>query len=117
MGNLTALEHASAGDGLCSGDGGSILFVSSPGVGVVVYPRVAGELVGARKAFGAAGKLAGVGFFARVSANVSRLVFETVEGLVAQGTLVRARQVGPVVVLVRLCVLQHGAHETDGTDW
>ena len=49
---------------------------------------VASEFVGSREAFGAAGELAGMGLLARVSADVSSLVFEAVEGLIAHGALV-----------------------------
>lgn len=66
--------------------------VASPGVGVVVNARVAGELIGARKLLAAARELAGVRLLARVGADVARLVLQAVEGLVAKGALVGSRQ-------------------------
>lgn len=41
--------------------------------------RVASELVGATEALRAAGELAGMGLFSGMRADVSRLVFQTVE--------------------------------------
>lgn len=107
VGDLGAVEHAGAGDGLGGGDGGSMLLVASPGVGVVVYPRVAGELVRAGEALCAAGELAGVGLLSSVGADVTGLVLKAVEGLVTERAFVGTRQVLPVVLLVRLRVLKH----------
>jgi len=69
-----------------------VLLVALPRVGVVVYPRVAGQLVGARELLAAAGELAGVRLLTRVGADVTSLVLEAVEGLVAQGALVGSRE-------------------------
>lgn len=69
-----------------------LALVTTARVGVVVDSRVAGELVGARELLGAAGELAGVGLLAGVGADVSGLVLEAVEGLVAERALVRARK-------------------------
>lgn len=77
-----------------------MLLVAASRVGVVVDARVSRQLVGSAEAFRAAWELAGVRLLARVSANVSRLVLESVEGLVAQRTLVRSRQVRAMLVLV-----------------
>lgn len=61
-------------------------------VGVVVDSRVTGQLVRTRELLAAARKLASVRLLASVGADVSGLVLEAVEGLVAQRALVRARQ-------------------------
>jgi hypothetical protein len=66
--------------------------VASPGVGVVVNARVAGELIGARKLLAAARELAGMWLLTRVSTDVSRLVLEAVEGLVTKRAFVRTRK-------------------------
>lgn len=52
-----------------------------------------GELVGTAEAFRAAWVLAGVWFLTGVGADVSSLVFEAVEGPLAEGALVGAREV------------------------
>lgn len=59
-----------------------------------MYSRVACELVGAREAFCATGKGTDMRLFARVGPDVTGLVLETMEGLVAERTLVGTRQVG-----------------------
>ena len=71
-----------------------LALVTTTRVGVVVDPRVPGQLVGARKLLGAARELAGMRLLAGVSADMSGLVLEAVEGLVAERALVRARQLG-----------------------
>jgi hypothetical protein len=71
-----------------------------------------GQLVGSREALGAAGELAGVRLLARVRPDVSGLVLETVEGLVAQWALVGSGQV--LAVLTGLTA-DHGRHHTDGS--
>lgn len=73
-----------------------LALVTTARVGVVVDSRVPRQLIGARKLFGAAGELAGVRLLASVSANVSCLVLEAVESLVAERALVWARQLGGV---------------------
>lgn len=88
-----------------------MLLVASPRVGVVVYPGVPGELVGAAEAFRASGESAGVRLLSSVGPDVAGLVLETVEGLLTQRALVRARKVLAGVLLGRLCVLQEGSHE------
>lgn len=79
--------------------------VASLRVGVVVYPRVAGQLVGAGELLAATREGAGVGLLARVSSDVASLVLETVEGLVAHGALVGpgqlGRRLGSLAVAVR----------------
>lgn len=42
---------------------------------VVVYPRMSSQLIRATKAFGTAGERTSVGFLARMSPDVSRLMF------------------------------------------
>ncbi len=71
-----------------------LALVTTTRVGVVVDPRVPGQLVGARELLGAARELAGMRLLAGVSADMSGLVLEAVEGLVAERALVRARQLG-----------------------
>jgi hypothetical protein len=66
--------------------------VASTRVRVVVNSRVTGELVGSGELLAAARELAGVRLLAGVSADMSRLVLKTVEGLVAERALVRARE-------------------------
>jgi hypothetical protein len=66
--------------------------VASPRVGVVVNAGMAGELIGARELLAAAGELAGMRLLASVSADVTSLVLQAVEGLIAERTLVRSRQ-------------------------
>jgi len=108
-------RHVLVGRGHHLGHGGAVLhaildglvhllcLVTPSRVGVVVYPRVAGQLVGAGEAFGAAVELAGVRLLAGMGANVSGLMLETVEGFIAQGTLVGSGQ-----ILSVLAVLAHG---------
>ena len=80
--------------GGCLGGGMSVLTsVASSGVWVAVYPGVPGELVRSAEALGAAGELADVRLLAGVGSDVSRLVLEAMEGLVAQGTFVGTRQI------------------------
>ena len=67
--------------------------VASLRVGVVVYPRVAGQLVGPTEAFRATGELARVRLLTRMCTDVSGLVLQTVESTVTEGALVRARQI------------------------
>jgi hypothetical protein len=69
-----------------------LALVASPGVGVAVYPRVPGQLVGARELLAAARELAGMRLLAGVGADVSSLVLQAVEGLVAERALVGARK-------------------------
>ena len=69
-----------------------LLFGASPRVGVVVYPRVTSQFVGTGELFTAPRKLASVGFLSGVCADVACLMLEAVEGLVAERTLVGARE-------------------------
>lgn len=98
---LSGVEHTSLGGGSGGGGGGGVLLVAAPRVGVVVDARVARQFVGAAEALCAARELAGVRLLARVGADVTGLVLEAVESLVAKGTLVRARQVRTHVLLGR----------------
>jgi hypothetical protein len=81
-----------------SGRGSSDLvgLIVAAGVGVIVYPRVTSEFVRSAEAFTTARELAGMRLLACMSADVSCLVFQAVEGSVAERTLVRARQVLPL---------------------
>jgi hypothetical protein len=98
--------HHSCGD--CCGDG--VLFIAPTRVGIAVYPRVPGELVGSAEAFRAARESTGVGLLARVGPDMTGLVLEAVEGLLAQRALVRPGQVLSLVFLLGLVVLEHGSH-------
>lgn len=68
-------------------------FVTSSRVGVVVNAGVASQFIGTTEAFGAAWELAGMRFLARVRANVTSLMLETMKSPVAKRTLVRTREV------------------------
>lgn len=72
---------------------------------------MAGELVGPRKALGAAGELAGMRLLSGVGSDMSCLMLEAVEGLVAERTLVGAGQILPVLAML---ASNHGGHHTDG---
>lgn len=67
----------------CGLHGCRMLLVTAPRVWVAMNSRMTSQLVGSAEAFGAAWKLACVRFLARVCADVSRLMFQTVEGFVA----------------------------------
>lgn len=69
-----------------------LALVAAPGVGVAVYPRVPGQLIGTRKLLAAARELAGMGLLARVSADVPGLMLQTVEGLFTKRALVGTRK-------------------------
>jgi hypothetical protein len=98
------------GSSSCS-SGSGVLLVAASRVGVVVDARMTSQLVGATEALCAARELAGVRLLASVSADVTGLVLEAVEGLVAQGTLVRTRQVRAHILLASgLRVLVLGRH-------
>lgn len=111
---LRGVEEAGLGGSSGGSGSGSMLLVPSARVGVVVYPRVARQLVGATEALGAARELAGVRLLARVGADVSGLVLEAVEGLVAQRALVGARQVGTMVLVLLLHCVGHGGDSGSG---
>ena len=66
--------------------------VGSARVWVAVNARMPCQLVGATEALRAARKLAGMWFFAGMGANVPRLVLQPMKSLVAERTLVGARQ-------------------------
>lgn len=85
--------------------------VAASRVGVVVYPRVTGQLVAAGEALCAGGKLAGVGLLARVRANVSGLMLESVKGLFAERALVGT---GEILTLFLVGASDHGGHHADG---
>lgn len=94
---VLCLVHDSclSGGSSCSGSGGGggMLLVAASRVGVVVDARVTGQFIRAAEALSASRELAGVRLLAGVSADVTSLVLEAVEGLVAQRALVRTRQV------------------------
>ena len=73
-----------------------------------------GELVRARETFCATGESAGMGLLSRVSADVTGLVLQTVEGLVTEGALVRTGEV-LARLLLGLLLLQEGSHEAHGS--
>lgn len=66
--------------------------VSPTRVGVVVYPRMAGELVRTGELLAATRVLAGVRLLASVRTNMPGLMLETVKSLVTKWALVRTRQ-------------------------
>lgn len=76
------VKHASLSGGSGSGSSGDVLFVPTSRVWVVVYSRVAGKFVRSTEALGTSRELASVGFFASMCSDVTRLVLETVKGLV-----------------------------------
>jgi hypothetical protein len=57
-----------------------------------VNARVACELIRSRELLAAAGELAGVRLLSSVSADVSSLMLEAVEGLIAERALIRSGQ-------------------------
>lgn len=67
-----------------------VVVVSTALLGVGVDADVAGELIASAETLLASGMCADVRLFAGVSANVTSLVFETVEGTRAERTLVRS---------------------------
>lgn len=69
-----------------------LALVSSSRVGVVVNPRVSSQLIRAGELLAAARKLAGMRLLSRVSADVSSLVLQAVEGLLAERALVGSRE-------------------------
>jgi hypothetical protein len=71
------------------------------------------QLIRSAEALGAAWKLAHMRLLARVSANVSGLVFESVEGFGTDRTLVRSGQVLSWFFLLRRRILNGGSHQTD----
>lgn len=83
---------------------GDMLLVPSPRVGVVVYARMSSKLVRTAEALGASWKLAAMRLFSCMSANVSRLMLETMESLVAQRALVRTWEVRAILIVL------HNAH-------
>ena len=87
-------------DGSRSGSRSDMLLVAATRVGVVVNARMSRKLVGSAKSLRASRKLASVWLLSCVRANVSRLVLETVECLIAQRALVRTRKIGSVFILV-----------------
>jgi hypothetical protein len=88
-----------------------LCLVTPPRVWIVVYPRVPRELVGPGEAFRAAREATGMRLLSCVRANVSCLMLQTVESLVAQRALVRSRQI-LTVLLVR--TPDHLRHHADG---
>ena len=74
---------------------------------------MSGEFVGPAEALGAAWKLAHVRLLARVGANVSGLVLETMEGFGADRTLVRSRQILSWLFLLWWSILNGRRHQAD----
>lgn len=77
-----------------------LALVSPPRVGIVVNTRMSRQLVRAGELLRATGELAGVRLLSGVRSNVPGLVFEAMEGLVAERALVRTREF--IAVLRRL---------------
>ena len=67
--------------------------VVSPGVGIVVNPRMTSEFIRAAEALRAARELASMWFLPGMCANVSGLVFQAMEGTVAERALVRTGEI------------------------
>jgi hypothetical protein len=76
---------------------------------------MSGQLVGSAEALGAAWKLANVRLLARVGANVSGLMLETVEGFGTDRTLVRSRQILSGLFCLRRSVLNGRRHQADAS--
>jgi hypothetical protein len=74
-----------------------VLFVGTTGVGVGVDTGVTGELIRTRESLCASGECTRVRLLSSVCPDVSGLVLETVERLLAQRTLVGSRKLGAVV--------------------
>lgn len=92
-------------------------FIVSSRVGIVVDPRIAGQLIGSRESLCAPGVMATVGLFASMCPNVSCLMLEPVECFLAEGALVRAREVwsyfvGRAIVYGRDLHCRHGGGHT-----
>jgi hypothetical protein len=77
-------------------------------------PRVPGQLVGSGEALGAALELAGVRLLAGMGSNVSGLVLEAVEGLVAERALVGTGEIWSLLAVVSLTT-DHLGHHADGS--
>jgi hypothetical protein len=96
--------------------GGLLVFVASPRVGIRVYARVARQLVGSAKPLGASRKRAGVGLLPGVCPDVTGLVLQAVEGLVAERTLVRTGKLCPLIlhqeILLHTYRRHHGSQVT-----
>jgi hypothetical protein len=88
LGGLEGMEIFLVGGVVVGGCGEKIGVSVLAGGGVGLH--VARQLVGSREALVAARKVAGVGLLADVGADVSRLMLETEEGLVAEMALVGA---------------------------
>jgi len=96
-----------------SGSGGDLVsFLVPSGIGVIVNARMSSQLVGAAESLAASRELTSVRLFSCVSTNVSRLMFKSMEGPVAQGAFVRSRKVLPLFAVV--LVGQSSRHQADG---
>lgn len=73
---------------------------------------MASQLVGPAESFRATGELASMRLLSSVGTNVASLVLETMEGLIAERTFVRTRQIRTMFVLVLHCA--HGRHGHGG---
>ena len=87
-----------------------LALVASSRVGVIVYPRVPGQLIGSRELLAAARELAGMGLLSGVGANVPSLMLQAVEGLVAERALV-----GPRELVGGICGLLVAGKRTPGS--
>lgn len=78
----------------------TMLLVSASRVGIAVDAGVARQLIGSAESLRTARELARMRFLPSMSANMSRLVLETMESLVAQWTLVGSRQIRAMLLLI-----------------
>jgi hypothetical protein len=74
-----------------------LALVAPSRIGVVMNPRVSSQLVRARELLAASRELASVGLLSGVSADVSSLVLQAVECLLAERALVRSRELIGVI--------------------
>ena len=74
--------------------------------------RMAGQFVGSAEALATSRELAGMRLLASMSADMPGLMFEAVEGSVAQGALVGSREILSLFGIV--CSADSGRHQADG---
>lgn len=69
-----------------------LAFVTPARIGVVVYPGVSGQFIGARKLLAAARELASMGLLSGMGSDVSSLVLQAMESLLAERAFVWTRK-------------------------
>ena len=84
----------------CSSCSSVLILVSSSRVWVVVDARVTRQFIGTTETLRAARELTCMRLLTSMRSDVSRLMFESMECLVAQGTLVRSRQILTTLILI-----------------